>query len=252
MKRVFLLMASALFIVFSCSKPADKNKKDDEKTPEENPQEQTPEEQPTVSGITVDGQFDDWASLEGAAIAKNSSASQWDAVKELRVYATDHFVYYYVRFDKETITELLNANDILPARLNLNTDGEFASGYDSYFLQAYDFIIELSLGDGTGGWGSASDGSLHQRIDGSWKELLKGDSGLTYGFGSGNEFEICLDRDIFNKAANQSPVPMPMGDTFQTSMRFYETISTGKWEELSNIPNSDDGYGNLLEVTFVK
>ncbi len=43
-----------------------------------------------------------------------------------------------------------------------------------------------------------------------------------------------------------------MGDTFQTSMRFYETTSTGKWEELSNIPNTDDGYGNLLEVTFAK
>ena len=29
-------------------------------------------------------------------------------------------------------------------------------------------------------------------------------------------------------------------------------IRTGKWEELSNIPNTDDGYGNLLDVTFAK
>lgn len=238
MKKAFVLMFSFL-VLFSCNKPGLDNKKDNNKG------------DGSESSIIIDGKFEDWLTIN-PAVAKNASNSIWDAVKELRVYAEGDYVYYYVRFNQEVIAEYLTQNDVLPARVNLNTDGEFESGYPNYFLQAYDFIIELSLGNGNGGWGDCMDSTLYQRIDGEWKELIGENSGLTLGAGSGYEYELCLDRTIFNNAAAKTTVPMPMGDVFQTSMRFYETTSTGKWEELSNIPNTDDGYGNLLEVTFAK
>lgn len=239
MKKFFLILSSLLLVVFSCGKNENGNRGHNNQGEGDGP-------------ITIDGSFEDWMNLDGAYIVKNAPNSMWDAVKELRVYASGDYVYYYIRFDREVISEYLDQNDKLPARVNLNTDGEFTSGYENYFLQAYDFIIELSLGNGAGGWGSADDSSLLQRIDGTWVDLLGENSGLTFGQGSGYEFELFVDRTIFNRAAVASTVPMPMGDTFQTSMRFYETVSDPHWAELANIPNSDEGYGNLLEVTFAE
>ena len=239
MKKIALLLAAAMFFTLSC-----------EKTNNYNKGKQGEDE--TESPITIDGNFDDWASLQGVYSAKNSADSQWDAVREIRVYAYGDYIYYYVRFDKEYMKEYFEANDVLPARVNLNTDGEFTSGYQSYFTQGYDFMIELSLGNGAGGWGTADDSSLHQRLNGDWTQLLGANSGLTFGAGNGNEFELFVDRSIFNSAVEKSANPMPMGDNFQTSMRFYETSTTGNWEELSNMPNSDGGYGPLMDITFAK
>lgn len=202
------------------------------------------------AAIAIDGKFDDWSKVSGAAIAVNSPESRWTGVNEIRVYAEGDQIFYYVRYDKETIADLIQGEE-LPLRLNFNTDGEFTTGYGSYFNQAYDFMTELSVIDGSGNWGDAMSSTLYQRIDGSWSELAGPGSGLTIGAGAGREYEIAVDRTIFNRAANASTVPMPMGDTFQTSMRFYDN----GWGELSNMPNDPDtenGYGDLLEITFVK
>ena len=241
MKKIALLLAAALVFTTACDKTNKDNNKDKEKENEEQ-----------TGPITIDGNFEDWANLTGASSAKNSTDSQWDAIREIRVYASGDYIYYYVRVDKEYMKEYFEANDVLPARVNLNTDGEFASGYQNYFTQGYDFMIEFSLGNGAGGWGTADNSTLYQRLNDDWTKLLGENSGLTFGAGDGNEFEMFVDRTLFNKAVEKSEVPMPMGDNFQTSMRFYETTSTGKWEELSNMPNSEEGYGPLLDITFAK
>lgn len=235
-------MAAFAAIAVSCSKEPSKEKgKDNGQDPDE-----------VQAAIVVDGNIDDWGKLQGAFMATNNPESMWPAVNELRVYAEGDQVFYYIRFNREEIADFFEEKSAFPARVNINTDGEFASGYQSYFLQGYDFMIETSLGNGEGGWGDATGGTLYQRIDGSWVELIGANSGLIIGAGSGAEYELVIDRAIFNKAASGSTVPMPMGNTFQTSMRFY----TGDWGELSNIPNGPEGenkgYGNLLEVTFAK
>ena len=238
MKKIAYLLAAAMVFTFSCNKPNNEGNKENEN------------EEQTEGPITIDGNFDDWAALKGAKAVRNSTDSQWEAVKELRVFASGDYIYYYVRFDKEYMKEYFEENDVLPARVNLNTDGEFTTGYAKYFTRAYDFIIEFELGNGAGSWGKPESSHLYQYLNDDWSELLSGNSGLLYGEGNGNEFELFVDRSVFNKAAEKSPVPMLMGDTFQTSMRFYETSSTGNWEELSNMPNSNDGYGDLLDITF--
>ena len=240
MERVAFIIMAAMLLAHSCAKEGKQK-----------------ENQPEESGLPViiDGSFEDWEALSGSSdvyVAKNTLDSPWPAVKEMRVYAIKDKVFYYIRFDSiEMESYMGNEKEEFPMRINLNTDGEFTSGYTNYFTQAYDFMIEGALGDGEGGWGSF-DGTLYQRIDGKWVDLLASGSGLVSGAGTGYQYEMVLDRLVFNEAADKSGAPMPMRDTFQTSLRFYETSSTGKWVELSNIPNTSEGYGPLLEVNFAK
>ncbi|MBQ6081382.1 MAG: hypothetical protein IJK91_02770 [Bacteroidales bacterium] len=258
MKKLFVLMIAAAMAFTACEK-----KPQPTPTPGPGPDDE-PDPEPTyVQPITIDGDFADWAKLPAAnvASAKSDAASPWDAINEIRVYADDFFIFYYLEYNNSKIADLLaaasgektNSEGVvekigLPIRLNINTDGEFESGYKSYSLDGYDFIIEGSLAE-DGAWKSF-DGTLHQRI-GSWTALQEG--GLCTGAGNGNKYEICLPRDIFNAAAAKSEVVMLMGDEFQTGVRFY----TPDWGELGNMPDgavTDDntkGWGHLLTIQTV-
>lgn len=214
------------------------------------------------ASITIDGEFADWGALQPQTFAQGISDpnSPWEAVEEIRCYAEGDMVYYYIKFDEESLNDALafeakddegNDEPEIHIRLCINTDGEFTSGYANYFLEAYDFIIEGAIADE--GDFIDFDGTLHQRI-GSWKALLEPENGLVAGMGNGVEYEISLDRTVFNEAANTSDVPMPMGDEFQTGIRFYYN----GWDEFSNVPNCDveeeqgNGWGYLLRVKFNK
>lgn len=245
-----LALAMALMAV-SCSKSDDKN--------EGNPEEDN-NGTPNAPVLVIDGDFSDWAALgssEGVAVAKNHPDSPYEGVKEIRCYATPEYVYYYIRYDGETLDEQMEKGDALHIRLCLNTDGEFASGYASYFLEAYDFIIEGSLAS-DGVWGEF-DGTLSQRtyveakgkVD--WLTLVSPGKGLVTGKGNGKEYEISLDRAIFNSGIAASTAPnQPIGDEFQTGIRFY----CNGWSELSNMPNASaeegNGWGHLLTITTVQ
>ena len=211
-----------------------------------------------IKSITIDGEFEDWSALEEGTFTKSvcDPDAPWEGVEEIRCYATSETVYYYIKFEEESLKEALayeakdsDGNDEaeMHIRLCINTDGEYESGYANYFLEAYDFIIEGAIADE--GNFIEFDGTLHQRI-GSWKELLAPGNGLVYGKGNGTEFEISLDRAKFNEAANTSDVPMPMGDDFQTGIRFYYN----GWDEFSNMPNCSveeeqgNGWGFLMRV----
>lgn len=209
---------------------------------------------PSTSSIEIDADFSDWSKLETGTFTKSVSDpdAPWEAVKEVRCYADPDFVYYYIKFDDETLSELFTyPGETLPMRVNLNTDGEFTSGYTSYFLEAYDFMIEGHIA--ADGEFCSFDGGFYQRI-GSWVNLLEENSGMCCGAGSGCEYELRLDRAMFNEAANTSTVPMPMGDDFQTSLRFYTTSVNPHWDELSNIPNCSveeedgTGHGYLMRI----
>ena len=193
------------------------------------------------TAMAIDGDFSDWATMEPGTFYKAvNNNPDYSGVKEMRVYATEETVFYYIKFDEDRLHDAMTAETpTINMRINLNTDGEFTSGYNNYFLDAYDFIIEGSIV--SGGAFKSFSGTLSQRIDNSWASL---GSGMTTGAGSGIEYEIALDRAKFNVAANTSSVPMPMGNEFQTGLRFY----WNGWNEFSNIPNASGGYGHLLNV----
>ena len=245
MKKFLAILAmAASFLAVSCQK----NNGDDD---DDNKQEET-----KGLGIKIDGAFDDWATLKSDVVfsAKNNADSPWDAVAEIRCCADKDFVYYYIRYNATAAKEQLADNDALNIRLCLNTDGEFTTGYQKYFLDFYDFIIEGPLADGAGKW-TAFDGTLHQHSGGTasadFHELLKPNNNLVMGKGAGSEYEILLAREIFNNAV---PAGHKIGDTFYTGIRFYYA----GWNEFSNMPNASvadgdgSGWGHLMKVTTAK
>lgn len=240
----FLAMTAAILTVsVSCNKDNDGDDDGDNK------------EEEAGLGIKIDGDFGDWATLKPEVVvsAKNNPNSPWDAVSEIRCCADKDFVYYYIKYNKEELKDLMGDNEELPIRLCIDTNGDFTTGYESYFLDAYDFIIEGALADAAGGW-ATYDGTLHQRLSSGWSALLEPGNNLVTGKGSGNEYEILLAREIFNNAV---PAEHKMGDVFYTGIRLYYT-GGGKWEELSNMPNTSidegdgSGWGHLLKVTTAK
>ena len=256
MKKVFSFLAIAAMVLVACNKNPKPNKPGEPEDPED------PEEE-YVMPITIDGDFADWAKLDAnkVAIAKCDANALYTAAKEIRVYADEFYVFYYIEFDSAQIDGLLaGTNDPsdpdhnqLPIRLDINTDGEFTSGYKKYFQEMYDFIIEGGIA--TNGQWSSFDGDLLQRIDGSWCDpaLLPAGSGMLQGAGKGNKYEISLLRESFNSACGTSSIPMLMGDEFQTGITFY----TASWGELGGMPNaavSDDdakGWGHMLTIKTV-
>ena len=239
MKKFLALLAmAASFLAVSCQK-----NDDDE---EEQKQEET-----KGLDIKIDGVFDDWGSLKPDVVvsAKNNPDSPWDAVNEIRCCADKDFVYYYIKFNREAVNDLMEVQDDMPIRLCLDTNNDFTTGYENYFLDPYDFIIEGGLAEG-GAW-TTYDGTLHQRnSEGKWNEILKPGNNLVTGKGAGGEYEILLARELFNNAV---PAEHKIGDVFYTGIRFYGY----DWGELSNMPNSsvevdERGWGHLMKVTTVK
>lgn len=239
MKKFLALLAmAASFLAVSCQK-----NDDDE---EEQKQEET-----KGLDIKIDGVFDDWGSLKPDVVvsAKNNPDSPWDAVNEIRCCADKDFVYYYIKFNREAVNDLMEIQDDMPIRLCLDTNNDFTTGYENYFLDPYDFIIEGGLAEG-GAW-TTYDGTLHQRnSEGKWNEILKPGNNLVTGKGAGGEYEILLARELFNNAV---PAEHKIGDVFYTGIRFYGY----DWGELSNMPNSsvevdERGWGHLMKITTAK
>ena len=241
MKKFLAILAMATsFLAVSCQK----NNDDDD---DDNKQEEA-----QGLAIKIDGTFDDWGALKPDVVvsAKNNPNSPWDAVSEIRCCADKDFVYFYIKFNREAVNDLMEIQDEMPIRLCLDTNNDFTTGYENYFLDPYDFIIEGGLAEG-GTW-TTYDGTLHQRnSEGKWTEILKPGNNLVTGKGSGGEYEILLARELFNNAV---PAEHKIGDVFYAGIRFYGY----EWGELSNMPNTSieegdgKGWGHLLKVTTAK
>ena len=241
MKKFLALLAmAASFLAVSCNKNNDEDD-DDQK-----------QEESQGLGIKIDGVFDDWGALKPDVVvsAKNNPNSPWDAVAEIRCCADKDFVYFYIKFNREAVNDLMEIQDDMPIRHCLDTNNDFTTGYENYFLDPYDFIIEGGLAEG-GAW-TTYDGTLHQRnSEGKWDEILKPGNNLVTGKGAGGEYEILLARELFNNAV---PAEHKIGDVFYTGIRFYYA----GWNEFSNMPNASvadgdgSGWGHLMKVTTAK
>ncbi|MBR5403205.1 MAG: hypothetical protein IK113_03155 [Bacteroidales bacterium] len=237
MKKLLSLVTLVLSVLFySCNK-------------------QNSGENDAVKTITIDGEFSDWDTLDQTKIvtAKHNNNSGWEGlVRKIRVYANSQYVFYLIEFNDHLLKTFLKDGDTLPTRINLNTDGEFTSGYKKYFLDSYDFMFEGELADGMGSF-TNFDVKLYQNIGGSWTKPELG-TGVLNAVGKDEKIEISLDIAKFNELAAKSSVPMLMGDTFQTGMTFYDS----DWSPVCVLPNAqaseteDHGLEHLLNVTVDK
>ena len=215
--------------------------------------------------IVIDGQFEDWANVDPSLIVtcKTNSEAKWEGVTQMKIFATKDAVFYYAEYDSDILDSYKATNSLFPGRVNINTDGEFESGYEKYWKQKYDFMFEGNFDDGNGGWGTF-DIALYQRIldtaTNKWAWVNLGKGALS-GAGTDNIIELKVDRAKFNELTNAGTDPKPFVSTFQTGMTFYYTVhdeATGKntWETMSVLPNaaisaSDaEGKANLVEITF--
>lgn len=246
MKKVFVLIAIAAMVAVSCNKDDNNNKKKNNKT----------EDEEYVAPITIDGTFEDWAALDPTKVAsaKCDEEATHTALKTVKVYADEVFVYVYFEWDKDQIS-YVSGEEHVPFHCYINGDGDATTGgYGDEFSDACsDLLLEGSLYDENGiasydpgcykwigeangtGWGWEPDG----------ENILAAGSGLCRGAGVEGKYEFALARDLY-------PVGT-MADTFSIGFDIQQN-----WESVGVLPNSHvtdentTGLAPSLQVVTVK
>ena len=248
MKKVFSFLAIAAMITFvSCKKDGgNNNNKEPEKQPE-------PE---YVQPIIIDGDFSDWAKLDASKVATatcNADAKH-TALKLVKVYADELFVFVYLEWDKEQISFEPDVEHV-PFHMYINGDGNATTGgYADQFSDACsDLLLEGFLFDGSG-WAGYDPGAYKWvgEANGTgwgWESeedhVLASGSGLCSGKGIEGKYEICLIRELY-------PVGK-IADNFSIGFDIQQS-----WESVGVLPNaavSDDngnGIAPSLQVVTVK
>ena len=127
MKKIFVLLAiAATLSAVSCNKNNAGGKKPKDK-----------EEKEYVAPIKVDGDFSDWAKLDATKVATatcDPDATK-TALKLVKVYADEVFVFIYFEWDKEEVPHYAptnpadeNTGAYAPFHIYMNGDGSTATG----------------------------------------------------------------------------------------------------------------------------
>ena len=244
MKKVLLLMATAMFLFAAC----DKTPKDDPK-PKPDPD---PDPTPTyVAPITIDGAFADWATLDASKVAVTKCCSEpyRGALKVAKVYADENYVFIYIEFDEAAVS--WNSEEYVPFHIYLNGDGDTATGGfgDQFSDACVDILLEGFLTDGVN-FASYNPGAFKWtgEANGSgwnWDEVLAEGAGLCSGAGSGNAYEIQLIREMYPDGV--------LADNFSIGFDIQQS-----WSSVGILPNADvtednvSGKAPMLNVTTVK
>ena len=244
MKKFFLFAALAAMTLVACNKPND------------DPNDDPNDEKEYVQPIKIDGNFDDWGKIDAAkmATAKCNPDAAKTALKLVKVYADETFVFVYFEWDKEQVQ---HDGDDVPFHCYVNSDGDAKTGgFDDQFSDAcsdvlfegflysggsiasYDPAVYKWYGDPNGhGW-AWNPGSEDEPI-------LAGGSGLCQGAGVEGKYEFLIAREMF-----------PLGkiaDNFSIGFDIQQN-----WSSVGILPNAavtDDNQGGLaesLKVTTVK
>lgn len=245
MKKIltFLAMtASILMVSVSCNK----NNGDDEGEDEGGEQEY-------VAPIKIDGDFADWAKLDGTKIA--SATCDKDATKTalklVKVYADAVYVFVYFEWDKDQITHEPDVEHV-PFHCYINTDGDASTGGfgDEFSDACSDIMFEGFIYPDGAKIGSYEPG-VHEWVgevngtgwDGCWNDLGEF-NGLTSGAGIEGKYEFQIAREL---------LPKKLADTFSIGFDLQQS-----WDSVGLLPNAsatDDNPGGLaasLQVKTVK
>lgn len=238
MKKIFSFMAiaSTVLALASCKKdnsPAGPVKPDQ------------PDEPEYVAPITIDGQFDDWAKLDASKVATATceEGAAKEALKLVKVYADELYVFIYFEWDKELVE--FGPEEFIPFHVYINGDGDASTGgFSDQFTDAcIDLLMEGFLADGGEAIGSYAPScfSWSGEPNGSgwsWADVDSGD-GLCEGAGVIGKYEMAITRELY-----------PLGklaDNFSIGFDIQQA-----WDSVGILPNSAEGTAESLKVTTVK
>jgi len=229
MKKIFVLMAiAATMLAVSC-------KKSGPDTPGPKP-----DDKPNYTApIKIDGSFEDWAKLDATKVATATCDPEATktALKVVKVYADEVFVFIYFEWDKDQISFYPPTNPAdpdsgegVPFHIYINGDGKTTTGgfADQWSDAATDVLFEGKLyPDGTNlasydpevcNWTGEVNGEGW-----SWGSL--GDlSGICAGAGVEGKYELSIIRELY-------PIGK-LADTFSIGFDIQQN-----WDSVGILPN---------------
>lgn len=239
MKKIltFLACVAMISMAASCDKDNKKNNGGDDTD--------------YVAPIKVDGNFDDWAKLPEAnvAVAKCAADANWTALKTMKVYADEYFVYIYFEF----VGDEVESRDWVPVHFYINGDADATTGgYGDQFMDACsDILLEgaifadgefCSYNPAAHKWVGETNGTGWE-----WEEVLPEGSNLCMGAGNGNAYELLIIREMW-------PGEGKLADNFTIGMDIQQN-----WSSVGVLPNvtpdpetNANGRAASLQVTTVK
>ncbi|NDV46078.1 PKD domain-containing protein [Paludibacter sp. 221] len=211
--------------------------------------------------ITIDGDFSDWDDL-GSAVASTVCAenASLTALKSLKAYADNLYIYLLVEFDDAQITD----KSWVPFHIYLDADNSKATGgYGDQFADAStEAMLEGALFDGgqavsfdpagfkwcgeVGGTGWEW-GELPRDESNAWGASFTNGSGVAKSATTGNKVEIAITRELI------ALIAPTFADTFGVGVDIQQNWSSVGL--LPNLPVEEDGtvnYANTLKVTIAK
>ena len=241
MKKVFAILAMAAVVAVACSKDDGTGKKKKDKDEGETTY---------VAPITIDGDFSDWAKLDANKVSTATCAADAlkTALKTVKVYADETYVFIYFEFDKDQITWKQDVEHV-PFHLYINGDGDASTGGfgDQFSDACVDLLCEGFLTDGND-FASYDPGAFKWNGEAngtgwSWEGVLDEGAGLCSGAGKGNAYEIRLTREMY-------PLEGGLADNFSIGFDIQQS-----WSSVGILPNAnvtDDNVNGLAPMLAVK
>lgn len=243
MKKIFAFMAVAALLFTACEKEGGKHGNGG-KNKGGNDDYEAP--------IKIDGNFDDWAALDGTKIAtaKSDDEATKTALKVVKVYADEVFVFVYFEWDKEQIAYEKDVEHV-PFHIYINGDGDASTGgfLDQWSDACIDTCFEGSIyPDGVLGSYDPGVYKWTGEVNGegwSWAEILPPGSGICSGAGVEGKYELQIARDLYPDGT--------LADNFSIGFDIQQN-----WDSVGVLPNShvDDvntrGNAPSLQVVTVK
>ena len=246
MKKVFALLAIAAMFAVSCNKD-DNNKGNKDKDKGKDGNEY-------VQPINIDGNFEDWAKLDATKVATATCDPEATktALKLVKVYADEVFVFVYFEWDTDQI-EMEPGVEHVPFHIYINGDGDATTGgfLDQWSDACMDTCFEGFLTDGTKidsydpgvyKWVGEANGEGW-----SWSDpaILASGSGICAGAGIDGKYELYIARDLYPDG--------DLADNFSIGFDIQQS-----WDSVGILPIShvDDentsGHAPSLQVVTVK
>lgn len=202
--------------------------------------------------VVIDGNFDDWAKLDATKVAVASCAADanYTALKTLKVYADEYFVYIYLQFVGDEISD----RAWVPVHMYINGDGKAdTGGFGDQFTDACTDIMTEGAIFADGEFCSYNP-AAHKWVgekngtgwDGCWEEVLAEGANFCKGEGNGNQYEIRLIREMYPGGK--------LADTFSIGVDIQQN-----WSSVGILPNATpdaetnpSGHAASLQVVTVK